>query len=130
MLKNFQIFTNGVIHLMKRKFQEGVDSLSSLKKLINSGDFLMPLIYIYRYYILIYFKEPMDIFVLGNIKRQSMIWIIFRNFKNLSYPLSTIRLFAKELYKIFVIIGLDPSNILIKRRLFIRKKWTFTFIRL
>ena len=34
---------------MKKEFQDGVVSLSLLKK-INSGDYLMPLVYIYRAY--------------------------------------------------------------------------------
>ena len=49
-LEKFRIFTDGVTFLMKRKFQEGVDLISTVLKSPNIGDFLKPLAFNYRAY--------------------------------------------------------------------------------
>lgn len=46
----FKIFTDGATFLMKRKFQEGIDSLSELIKQNLLNDFLKPLTYTHRAY--------------------------------------------------------------------------------
>ncbi|CAD8173712.1 unnamed protein product [Paramecium octaurelia] len=49
-LEKFKIFTDGVTFLMKRKFDEGVEALTTLISKHQITDFLKPLIYQYRAY--------------------------------------------------------------------------------
>lgn len=49
-LEKFRIFTDGVTFLMKRKHKEGIKNLTNLDKNFNLGEFLKPLVFIYRAY--------------------------------------------------------------------------------
>ncbi len=46
----FYLFSKKAIHLMKRKFKQGIKSLSSLKKEMKLSSFLQPLVLNYRAY--------------------------------------------------------------------------------
>jgi tetratricopeptide (TPR) repeat protein len=49
MFSKFRIFTDGVIYLMKRKYDEGIENLSTIIKK-NPSDFLKPMAFCYRAY--------------------------------------------------------------------------------
>lgn len=49
-LEKFIIFTDGVTFLMKRKYKEGLDNLTTLVEKFSLNDFLTPLIFTYRAY--------------------------------------------------------------------------------
>jgi tetratricopeptide (TPR) repeat protein len=47
-IKKFKLFTEGVVFLMKRKINEGVDNFNSLKEQYALGPYFSKLFYIYR----------------------------------------------------------------------------------
>ena len=49
-LEKLKTFTEGVIHLMKRKFQEGVTNLTEVLTKFTIGDFLKVMVLGYRAY--------------------------------------------------------------------------------
>lgn len=49
-LEKFKIFTDGVIFLMKRKYDEGIEALTKLVNSASISEFLKPMIYQYRAY--------------------------------------------------------------------------------
>ncbi|CAD8142066.1 unnamed protein product [Paramecium pentaurelia] len=49
-LEKFQLFTEAVIHLMKRKFQESLNNFQEIQNHHQLNDFLKPLFYAYRAY--------------------------------------------------------------------------------
>lgn len=49
-LEKLRMFVDGVTFLMKRKHKEGVKILTNLVKNFQLGDFLKPLVFVYRAY--------------------------------------------------------------------------------
>lgn len=47
-IEKFKLFTEGVVFLMKRKINEGVNNLNQLQKKYKLGPYFDPLFYLYR----------------------------------------------------------------------------------